>query len=201
MDKEQQVRQQLIDAGRELYTRNMVPATSGNFSGRVAENSIAITVSGRHKGKLQRDDIMMVDLSGAPLEDKKPSAETLLHTQIYRLFPEVNFVLHPHSVYATLLSKMVRDNLVLENYELLKAFSGVETHETPVLIPVFQNDQNIPELALKVEKGVVEGKIVHGYLIEGHGFYTWGGGFEDAIRHVEAFEFLFECEWKRLSSL
>ena len=34
----------------------------------------------------------------------------------------------------------------------------------------------------------------HGYLIAGHGFYTWGYSVEDAIRHIEAFEFLFECE-------
>jgi methylthioribulose-1-phosphate dehydratase len=37
---------------------------------------------------------------------------------------------------------------------------------------------------------------IHGYLIAGHGFYTWGDTMEDAMRHVEAFEFLFECEVK-----
>ncbi|MDH5613825.1 MAG: class II aldolase/adducin family protein, partial [Gammaproteobacteria bacterium] len=36
-----------------------------------------------------------------------------------------------------------------------------------------------------------------GYLIRGHGFYTWGNNMEDALRHVEAFEFLFECELKK----
>jgi methylthioribulose-1-phosphate dehydratase len=35
---------------------------------------------------------------------------------------------------------------------------------------------------------------VHGYLIGGHGFYTWGESVDAALRHVEAFEFLFECE-------
>ena len=39
---------------------------------------------------------------------------------------------------------------------------------------------------------------VHGYLIAGHGLYTWGRTVDDALRHVEAFEFLFECEWKTL---
>jgi methylthioribulose-1-phosphate dehydratase len=33
-----------------------------------------------------------------------------------------------------------------------------------------------------------------GYLITGHGFYTWGRGVEEALRHVEALDFLFECE-------
>ena len=35
---------------------------------------------------------------------------------------------------------------------------------------------------------------VHGYLIAGHGLYTWGRSVEEACRHVEAFEFLLACE-------
>ncbi|MCO1980156.1 methylthioribulose-1-phosphate dehydratase, partial [Pseudomonas aeruginosa] len=38
-----------------------------------------------------------------------------------------------------------------------------------------------------------------GYLIRGHGLYTWGARMSDALRQVEAFEFLFECELKVLS--
>jgi ribulose-5-phosphate 4-epimerase/fuculose-1-phosphate aldolase len=33
-----------------------------------------------------------------------------------------------------------------------------------------------------------------GYLIAGHGLYAWGASVDDALRHVEAFECLFECE-------
>ena len=43
---------ELIEAGRTLYQMGMVPATSGNFSARLADGRIAITVSGRHKGRL-----------------------------------------------------------------------------------------------------------------------------------------------------
>ena len=35
---------------------------------------------------------------------RKPSAETGLHTLIYRLFPEANAVLHVHTVSATVLA-------------------------------------------------------------------------------------------------
>ena len=45
--------QQLIEAGRFINSQGWVPATSGNFSARLADGSIAITVSGRHKGHLQ----------------------------------------------------------------------------------------------------------------------------------------------------
>jgi methylthioribulose-1-phosphate dehydratase len=33
-----------------------------------------------------------------------------------------------------------------------------------------------------------------GYLIDGHGLYAWGRDMAEARRHLEAFEFLFDCE-------
>jgi methylthioribulose-1-phosphate dehydratase len=186
---------ELIDAGRALYQRGMVPATSGNFSARLANGRIAITVSGRHKGRLCAEDIMLIDAAGHSLDGRRPSAETGLHLQIYRRFPDAAAVLHPHSVNATLLSRGRREHLVLRDYELLKAFPGVDTHECAVTVPVFANRQDIPALALEVDEWMERhAGPVHGYLIGGHGFYTWGATVEDALRHVEAFEFLFDCE-------
>lgn len=183
---------ELIDAGRELYRMGMVPATSGNFSARMSDGNIAITVSGRHKGKLTTQDIMLVDAAGQSYDERRPSAETLLHVQIYRRFADAAFVLHPHSVHATLLSRLRDDCVVLQDYELLKAFPGVDTHNCEVRVPIFDNDQDIARLAAAVDAGLSD--ATPGYLIRGHGFYTWGNGIEDALRHVEAFEFLFECE-------
>ena len=186
---------ELIESGRTLYQLGMVPATSGNFSARLADGRIAITVSGSHKGRLTLDDIMMIDSAGRSLDDRRSSAETGLHLQIYRRFPDAAAVLHPHSVNATLLSRGRRDHLVLSDYELLKAFPGVNTHECSVTVPVFANRQDIPALAAEVDDWMERHEgLVHGYLIGGHGFYTWGVTVEDALRHVEAFEFLFDCE-------
>lgn len=185
---------ELIEAGRQLYQRGWVPATSGNFSMRVGEDRIAITVSGRHKGALGAGDIMLVDAQGIPVDAKRPSAETLLHTQIYRRFPTVNAVLHTHSVNATLLSRVAEPEIVLRDYELLKAFPGVDTHEAHVTVPVFPNDQDIARLARAVDSYLDGHDDVHGYLIAGHGIYTWGESVADALRHLEAFEFLFQCE-------
>jgi methylthioribulose-1-phosphate dehydratase len=186
--------QQLINAGRQLYAQGLVPATSGNFSARLDDGSIAITVSGRHKGKLTDQDIMRVDVQGESLDGRRPSAETLLHVFLYRRFPEARVVLHPHSVNATLLSRLCGDWVVLQDYELLKAFPGIDSHDCTVHVPVFYNDQNIARLAQKVDACLAELDSPHGYLIRGHGFYTWGASAEDALRHVEAFEFLFDCE-------
>ncbi len=185
---------ELIEAGRELYRLGMVPATSGNFSARLADGSVAITVSGRHKGRLTEDGILRVDAEGRSLDDRRPSAETLLHLNLYRRYPDAHFVLHPHSVNATLLSRLHPEELVLQDYELLKAFPGIDTHACRVRVPIFDNDQDIARLAARVEERLADHEPVHGYLIRGHGFYTWGASIEDAMRHVEAFDFLFDCE-------
>jgi methylthioribulose-1-phosphate dehydratase len=114
--------------------------------------------------------------------------------QIYRRFTSAGAVLHPHSVNATLLSRLHRGHLVLRDYELLKAFPGVDTHAFELVVPNFSNDQDIARLANEVDAYMNSHTPVHGYLIAGHGFYTWGETVEDALRHVEALEFLFECE-------
>ncbi len=185
---------ELIVAGQSLYAQGMVPATSGNFSARLSNGDIAITVSGRHKGRMTDGDIMRADANGKSLDGQRSSAETALHVQIYNRFPSAMVVLHPHSVNATLLSRLNGEFLVLQDYELLKAFPGIESHDGSITVPIFENDQNIDRLAKRVEQYCATEESMHGYLINGHGFYTWGDSIEDALRHVEAFEFLFECE-------
>jgi len=186
---------EIIEAGRFFHSQGWVPATSSNFSSRLEDGTIAITASGYHKGALSEEAILRIDIHGQPLEgDKQPSAETLLHTAIYQRFTEVGTVLHTHSVNATVLSRISEGQLVFEDYELLKAFSGVSTHETSIIVPIFPNDQDIPRLSAEVEAYMVSHPPIHGYLIAGHGLYTWGRTMQETLRHIEAFEFLFQCE-------
>ncbi len=185
----------LAAAGRFLHERGWVPATSGNFSARLSALHAAITASGRHKGALTEQDIMVVDLDGKAVDTAlRPSAETLLHTMLYRRFPDVGAVMHTHSINATLLSRRSGFVLQLEGYELLKAFRGITTHDTCLSVPVFDNDQDIPRLAAQVDRYLDAHGDVHGYLIRGHGLYTWGRDVAETVRHLEAFEFLFQCE-------
>nr|VFK11201.1 MAG: methylthioribulose-1-phosphate dehydratase [Candidatus Kentron sp. LPFa]VFK27568.1 MAG: methylthioribulose-1-phosphate dehydratase [Candidatus Kentron sp. LPFa] len=177
----------------------MVPATSGNLSARLPEGNLLITVSGRHKGKLTRDDLLMADARGNSLDSRRPSAETGLHVQAYHRHPEINAVLHPHSVNATVLSELHEDALFLQDYEMLKAFSGVDSHTCRVRVPIFANDQDIRRLAARVDDDMNTNGPMPGYLIEGHGFYTWGESIEDALHHVEACEFLFDCKLRILA--
>jgi len=189
--------QSIVDAGRFLYDRGWSPATSSNYSARIDSDHVAITVSGRHKGQLAAGDVMVVDLNGNPVQSNcKSSAETLLHTVLYQVFPDAGAVLHTHSVKATVLSRLIPPgkSLELEGYELQKAFAGVTSHEGRLSVPVFDNTQDIPALAEQTAEWFRVHPEQPGYLIRGHGLYTWGATMADCLRHVEAFEFLFECE-------
>lgn len=192
---------QLIEAGRFIDSKGWVPATSGNFSARLSNGNIAITVSGKHKGRLSTEDIMLIAPDGTSLDGKKPSAETLLHTALYQRFPEIQAVLHPHSLNATLISKLFKNELILDDYELLKALPDIDTHETHISIPIFANDQNMTRLSATIDAALDLRASTYAYIISGHGYYTWGKSVEDALRHIEALEFLFDCEIRLYGAL
>lgn len=188
--------EQIIVNVRELAAAGWTPATSSNFSQRLDAQHAAITVSGRDKGKLTPADIMVVDFDGRAVgSDHRPSAETLLHTQLYRRFADIGCVLHTHSHNQTVASRLYAKAgaMRFEGYELLKAFAGNRTHETAIDLPVLPNTQDMPFLAAQVET-LLDAGPQWGYLIDGHGLYAWGHDMAEARRHLDAFEFLIGCE-------
>lgn len=187
----------IVRAGQRMDARGWVPATAGNLSVRLASDRIAITRSGGHKGLLDAGSVMQVDLAGKALtENAKSSAETLLHCQIYRLFPNSGAVLHGHSVAGTVLSMHRPGPIRLAQYEVLKVFDGQTTHDTALDLPVFDNDQDIARLAAAAELTLVTGTPL-GYLIRGHGIYIWGPDMNAAFARLEGLEFLLACELEK----
>jgi len=182
----------VMDYAARCAARGWVPATSGNFSARIDEGWIACTRSGRDKGALSQDDVMPLNLE-APIYTGA-SAEAALHVQIYGAFPETQMVLHTHANRAVQASRAfaAEGKVVFEGLELLKALRGVTTHDTRVEVPIVPNDQDIPRMAEGLAP-ILNGETpVWGYLIEGHGFYTWGTSPEEAWRQLEAFDTLFD---------
>ncbi len=188
--------EEIIKAGHRLDNLGLAPATAGNYSVRTEDGQIAITVSGMYKGDLKKDGIMRVDLDGKPLEDKKPSAETLLHTLIYDLYPDVNAVLHTHSVPCVVLTRIdpQASHIVLDGYELLKAFPGIDTHDTQIRLPIFDNTQDMKALSRDVMEVLKDKQKTPAFLIRNHGLYGWGKNMKEASQVVEALEVLLSCE-------
>ena len=197
LENTQNIRQELISAAQKLAAQSLLPATSGNLSARFKELAL-ITVSGKDKACLTEDDFLLVDYEAKPVEEteKKPSAETLLHTLIYKTFPKANYVYHVHSNASVIISKLVGANkeIKLENYELLKALSGITSHKAKEIVPIFRNSQRIDSLAKEVEQFFTVKSNIHAFILEGHGFYTWGSSHLECLRHTEALDTLFECE-------
>jgi methylthioribulose-1-phosphate dehydratase len=172
---------------------------------RLGDELAAVTVSGRDKGKLGVDDIMVVDFDNrAVATSARPSAEVALHTQIYRRFPQAGAVLHTHSRAQSVASRLFAKAgyVRFEGWELQKAISGHVTHESVLDLPVFPNTQDMQVLVDQVDDWLDAGKPLHGYLIDGHGIYAWGVDMGESRRHLEAFEFLLNCELdlRRLST-
>ena len=189
------IAEELCAVGRLFGRRRWCLATSGNFSARVQPDRFLITQSGKDKSRLAAGDLMLCGPDGAALDGGlTPSAETPLHAALYALDAATGAVLHTHSVAATVLSRAARDSIAIEGYEMQKAFAGVRTHSARLAVPVFDNDQDTAALAARVEAAWNERRFVApGFLIRGHGLYAWGTDVASAQRHVEGFEFLFEC--------
>ena len=195
----------IINVAREIARLGWTPATSGNFSMRLDAEHAAITVSGRDKGKLSRNDIMLVNQHGEAVGSSlQPSAETLLHVQIYRTFPTAGVVLHTHSHTQSVMSRLFAKAgaVRLTGWELQKAIEGCSTHDSVLEIPVFPNTQHMPNLVNHIDAWLGTGKPLPAYLIDGHGLYTWGHDIPQAQRHLEALEFLLglELDLARLST-
>jgi methylthioribulose-1-phosphate dehydratase len=189
------LKQQLVEISRTCYERGWALATSGNFSVRASSDQILITASSRDKSKLKSEDTVVVNLNGKVEDGSKPSAETILHCKFYEFDPEIGAVLHTHSVYSTILSMQPSDHVTLHNYEMLKALRGVTSHVHSEVIPIFANQQDMTSLAAKMNEYLQQHNDCHGMLLRAHGLYTWGRDLTEAKRHLEALEFLFECEY------
>ncbi|HIC8744348.1 TPA: methylthioribulose 1-phosphate dehydratase [Klebsiella aerogenes] len=190
---------QLVTTCHWIGAKGWAPATGGNMSVREDARWCWLSESGRDKGSLTSDDFLQVDIASnrAP-SGRKPSAETGLHTLVYRLFPEANVVLHVHTVHATVLSRLeTSDTLQLQGYEMQKTLSGQHSHLDSVPVAIFDNDQDIEALAERVEAYARSHPLRYGFLIRGHGLTCWGRDVSEAWRQLEGLEFLFECELLR----
>jgi len=187
----------IIRAGRRMDQLGWVPATAGNISVRFAPGRIAMTRSGGHKGFLNAFSVIEVDLDGGVVtQGAKPSAETLLHCQIYRAFPDAGAVLHGHSVASTVLSLDTAGAAIsFTGYEVQKIFAGQTTHEATLRLPLFDNDQDMARLADAVAPHLADATM--GYVIRGHGIYIWGPDMDTALARLEGAEFLLACALER----
>lgn len=191
--------EELLEAILFFNQKGWSPATSTNYSARSeTKNEYIISRSGVDKSRFRLEDLIMINPEGEVLppfnrHGIKSSAETEIHTALYAMFPEVNCVLHTHSVLGTVLSlsHLREKEISFEGFEILKGLEGNGTHELKEIVPIVPNSQHMPDILNQMKDRYHNN--VHGFLIAGHGLYTWGKTIASAKRHIETYEFLFEC--------
>ena len=109
------LREQLVDCARRMQASGINQGTSGNLSVRIP-GGMLITPSSLAYEQMQPTDLVALDLKGEPLfipadgrPQRRPSSEWRLHADVLASRPEVQAVLHCHSIHATALACHGRD--------------------------------------------------------------------------------------------
>jgi L-fuculose-phosphate aldolase len=105
--------EQLLNVSRKLVALGLNKGTAGNISLR-ADNAAGqagflITPSGLAVDKMTSSDMVWMDFSGNATGAHPPSSEWRFHQDILQQKPQVNAVIHTHSIYASTFSTFRKD--------------------------------------------------------------------------------------------
>ena len=103
MKCEQELREQIVETGLNLYRRGLSPGSSGNISVRM-ENGWLVTPTNSSLGNLDPGNLSKLDWDGNLLSGEKPSKEAFLHLAMYRKRPQSGAIVHLHSTFAAAVS-------------------------------------------------------------------------------------------------
>ena len=178
----------ILECGRIAYDRHLLTSNDGNISVRVGDEHVLITPSGLCKGRMQADDLLLMDLDGNILSAKdgrKPSSETPMHLEVYKQRPDVCAVLHAHPVFATTLTVSDSPFPVDVLPEILLTLGEVPT--THYATPSSHDDADaIRELIQKHDA----------LLLRQHGSLTVGKDLDAALTALERIEHVAEVFWR-----
>lgn len=167
----------IIKYGKLCGEKNFTPGYSGNISARYRKGML-ITASGSSNGYLNADDIVYTDFEGNSFDKgRKPSSEKFLHAGIYKLRPEINYVIHVHAPYLSAFASAGKDLMEPIMAENVFYFGGIP----------------LAEYALPSTKQLVENtlKFFDNYdavLMANHGFIVASKTMEDAYMKLELAE-------------
>jgi L-fuculose-phosphate aldolase len=177
MSAQQQLKQDIVRICRMLHRKNYLAATDGNVSVRLGDR-VLVTPSGVHKGLMEPDQVITVDLEGAVIAGAgKPSSEIQMHLLAYRLRPDVNAVVHAHLPYAT--SCTLAGISLLEPIlpEVVITLGGIPT--SPYATP---GTTEVPEA---IRPFILKYDAI---LLSRHGAMTMGPVVRDAYNKMEKLE-------------
>jgi L-fuculose-phosphate aldolase len=177
MTLEAQLKQDIVCICRMLHQKNYLAATDGNVSVRLGDRLLT-TPSGVHKGLMEAEQVISVDLEGKVLAGEgKPTSEIRMHLLAYELRPEVGAVVHAHLPYATACTLAGIDLLEPFLPEVVITLGGIPTaaYATP-------GTEQVPE---SIREFIREYDAI---LLSRHGAMTVGRDVRDAYNKMERLE-------------
>lgn len=176
--QEELARQTVVNAGLKLVETGLIARTWGNVSCRVDKDTFVITPSGKPYETLKPEEIVRCKVEDCSYEgDMKPSSEKKLHSLLYQLYPETNFVIHTHQKYASVLSASGLKSIPVKGYPNL----GDEVRIA---------EYGLPGTA-KLRKGVeqaVQGSFSHAVIMAHHGVVCFGKDYEETFTCAKLLE-------------
>ena len=171
-------RQQIVEYGRKMVQSGLTTGSGGNLSILSApDNLIAISPSGIDYNDVTVADVVVVEQSGKVVDgERKPSSELGFHLALYAARPEVEAVVHTHSVYATTLACL---HWELPAVHYLVAFSGDKVPLAPYA--TFGS----PELADNIIESIGSYNAV---LLANHGLVAVGTDMQSCFNVAEEIE-------------
>ncbi len=178
-DKIAQLRSELAEVGRKAFKRGLVPATSGNISGRVPGTDLVLVKrTGVSLGDAEPSDYVLLDMEGNVLEGGKPSKEVRFHLGLYRARDEVMAVFHLHPPYATSFAVLGRELPVVT----AAAEAGLKT--IPIVPFAPPGSRELAEYVMEV----FEDQSVVAALMARHGIITVGPDVQTAFYRADLLE-------------
>ena len=181
----QHQREQLVEVSRQLVSMGLNRGTAGNVSVRAnAEDGrlgFLITPSGLAADKMIPADMVWMDFAGNAVGTREPSSEWRFHLDILRQQPQMNAVIHTHSMFATTLSTFRRD---MPAFHYMIALAGGDSIRcAPYALFGSQQLSDGAVLALQDRKAC---------LLANHGMIAVGETLEKALNMTQEVETLCE---------
>ncbi|MFH1184598.1 MAG: class II aldolase/adducin family protein [Chloroflexota bacterium] len=185
---EYDLRLALVECGRICYDRGLITSNDGNLSARLDGSRVLITPSGVSKGRMQAEDLLLIDMEGGVIGKESgshPSSETPMHVEVYRQRPDLRAVIHAHPVFATALTvagmsfptDILPETLLLLGEVPVAAYASPSTAEdAEVIRPLIGRHRAI--------------------LLRQHGTLTCGADLDEALLHLERVEHVAEVFWR-----
>ena len=191
--QKKQAEQILLRACRELISSGLIARTWGNVSIRLSKDYFLITPSGRAYETLEAKDLVTVKIADLSYEgDVKPSSEKEIHASVYKLKPDVDFVVHTHQPNASALSVLSENFSLTEKNGNLRADRIVTPDERSLLGPAIPTANyglsSTPPLAANVRRAIRRNPDSKAVLMKHHGALCYGGSYEEAFKAAYTLE-------------